>query len=335
MRRTRRSNVYVLPLSMARYETYRSNAAEAPIMRRWILRAFGLSLLLHAGLFAFLHIKKLDNFSMQEVSQLAPPVWVLKQAVIDPKLLEPEKVVTAPRPKSVNSTIEVPADKPEINEIRLSPQTTEPSPLLSDKPKAEPVNQETLARMEAESAGRAEKELGSIATALLGQGPRNRGQPVIKFTNPKPGGDGLGINEGIPGRQALDDALTGTGGFATGQKPVAMPGGALFEHDKAELMPDSLDDLQKLAQLIARFPNATFIISGHTDWTGTPEYNLRLGERRAESVKEWLVTRAGIAPERIQTIGKGSAEAIVGPDKSVEEQQPNRRVEIVIKTNRK
>lgn len=315
---------------MARYETYRSNAAEAPLMRKWIFRAFLLSLLLHIGLFAFFQFKKLDNFSLREVPQLAPPVWVVKQAVIDPKLLdEPEKVVITIPPKSLNATVEVPKETPEPKEIQLSPQTVETSPLLTDKPKSA-INNDLLAKMEADSAGRADKELGSIAGALL-EGARNRRQPVIIV--PKRGGEGLG-SEGIPGRQSLDEALTGTGGGA-GQKPVAMPGGALFQHDKAELMPESVNDLRKLAALIAKFPNATFIISGHTDWTGTPEYNQRLGERRAEAVKEWLISNVGVAPDRIQTIGKGNSEAIVGPDKSVEEQQPNRRVEIVIKTNRK
>lgn len=319
---------------MARYETYRSNAAEAPIMRKWVLRAFLLSLLLHVGLFTFFQFKKLENFSLREVPQLAPPVWVVKQAVIDPKLLdEPEKVVITIPQKSLNTTIEVPKETPEPKEIQLSPQTVETSPLLTDKPESAPINNDLLAKMEADSAGRADKELGSIATALLDKGVRNPRQPLIKLPNPKPGGDGLG-SEGIPGRQSLDEALTGTGG-GTGQKPVAMPGGALFQHDRAELMPESVSDLRKLAALIAKFPNATFIISGHTDWTGTPEYNQRLGERRAQAVKEWLVANVGVVPERIQTIGKGNSEAIVGPDKSVEEQQPNRRVEIVIKTNRK
>jgi outer membrane protein OmpA-like peptidoglycan-associated protein len=319
---------------MARYETYRSNAAEVPIMRKWLLRAFALSVLLHVGLFVFFQLKKLDNFSMRSAAQLAPPRWVLKQAVIDPKLLdEPEKIVVQTKPKSP-ATIEVPIEKPEPKEIQLSPQTTEiTSPLLTDKPKAAPLNPDALARIDAESAGRADKELGSLATALLDKGVRNPRQPVIRI--PKVGGDGPGLNEGIPGRQSLDEALTGTGGVAAGQKAVAMPGGALFEHDKAELVPSALDDLQKLAALVAKYPNATFIISGHTDWTGTPEYNQGLSERRADAVKSWLVTHAGVAPERIQTIGKGTSEAIVPADKSVEEQQPNRRVEIVIKTNRK
>jgi outer membrane protein OmpA-like peptidoglycan-associated protein len=319
---------------MARYETYRSTAAELPVMRKWVIRAFILSLLLHVGLYAFLQFKKLDNFGFQNTPQLVKPLWVVKQAVIDPKLLDqPEKVVIRAEPKAP-LTIPVPIDKPEPKELKLSPQTTEiSSQLLNDKPQAPPINPDAIARIDAESAGQADRELGSLATALLDKGTRSPRQPIIRV--PKVGGEGNGMNEGIPGRQSLDEALTGTGGISGSQQPVAMPGGALFEHDRADLAASALDDLQKLAQLIAKYPHSTFVISGHTDWTGTPDYNQGLSERRANAVKEWLVAHAGISPDRIQTIGKGSSEAIVPPDRSVEEQQPNRRVEIVIKTHAK
>ena len=56
-----------------------------------------------------------------------------------------------------------------------------------------------------------------------------------------------------------------------------------------------------------------------------------LSEERADAVKQWLVTTMKIAPERIQTVGRGSADALVPADRSVEEQQPNRRVEILIR----
>jgi len=96
-------------------------------------------------------------------------------------------------------------------------------------------------------------------------------------------------------------------------------------------------DLQKLGELIKRNPSATFIISGHTDHTGTYEQNLMLSQQRADAVRYWIVSNLGIDPTRITTIGKADDEAFpnLGPDRSIDEQAPNRRVEIVIKTNRK
>ncbi len=322
---------------MARYETYRSNAGEAPLMRKWVFRALMMSLLLHAGLFVFFQLKKLDNFNFNAGPQLAPPRFVVNKVTIDPKLLkEPEELrVTLPA-KLPNQRIVIPDEKPQIKDIELKPQATEvSSPLLTDKPKATPLNWDAIAKSDAASSGRGDKELGSIATALLNNSVKSPRQPSITLPPGSKDGDAIGGSEGIPGRQSIQDALANFGAPGASDKPVAMPGGALFAHDKADLRPEALDALKKLGQLISLYPDATFVISGHTDWTGSADYNLALSERRAESVKEWLVGTMKVAPERIQTIGRGSADAIVPSEKDVDEQQPNRRVEIVIKTNKK
>ena len=122
--------------------------------------------------------------------------------------------------------------------------------------------------------------------------------------------------------------------------------GAETYHGSSELRESAVSQLQKLGELIKRHPNSTFVIEGHTDSTGTPETNQALSQERAGSVKQWLVDNMGIAPERIETLGLGSSKLIVPPqafdmkvpgsfDAEVARQQPNRRVEIVIKTNRK
>ena len=66
---------------MARYESYRSNAAEIPIMRKWVFRALILSLLLHAGLFVFFQFKRLQNFGLQSVETLTPPRFVVNKVM--------------------------------------------------------------------------------------------------------------------------------------------------------------------------------------------------------------------------------------------------------------
>ncbi len=321
---------------MARYETYRSNAAEAPLMRKWILRALLISLLLHAALFVFFQLKKLDHFNFNAGEQLAPPRFVVNKVTIDPKLLQdPEEIRVKLPAKLPNQRIAIPNEKPEIKEIDLKPQSTEiASPLLTDKPKSTPLDWDAIAKTDAASAGRSDKELGSIATALLNNSVKSPRQPTITLPPGSKDGDGIGGNEGVPGRQSIQDALANFGAPGASDKPVAMPGGALFSHDQAELRPEALDALKKLGQLISLYPDATFVISGHTDWTGSQDYNLRLSERRAEAVRDWLVGTMHVAPDRIQTLGKGSADAIVPAEKSVDEQQPNRRVEIVIKTNK-
>jgi OOP family OmpA-OmpF porin len=69
------------------------------------------------------------------------------------------------------------------------------------------------------------------------------------------------------------------------------------------------------------------LITGHTDSVGSDEYNIGLSDRRAASVKTWLVNK-GISSSRIQTAGKGENEPIASNQTSDGRAQ-NRRIEIV------
>jgi outer membrane protein OmpA-like peptidoglycan-associated protein len=321
---------------MARYASYPISTA-APAPRRWIVFGLVLSLFLHLCFFVFAYWKKIENFAFSTSPQLAPPQFVVKQVYIDPKTLEQpdETRVTIPNATPKAHDLTVPSEKPEMKEIVLKPSLNEvQSPLLQEKPKADPVNWDQLMKSETISSGNAEKELGALASALLKDNVKAPRQPVVQLPPGAKGGDGSDAWEGIPGRTSLDDALSRTGPLPAGGVPIAMPGGALFDYDKAELRPDALDELQKLAELIRRNPKATFRIEGHTDANGSREYNLELSLRRAESVKAWLVQALGIDPGRVETVGFGPDKLLVTANKSIEEQQPNRRVEIVIKTNR-
>jgi outer membrane protein OmpA-like peptidoglycan-associated protein len=322
---------------MARYAVYPS-LTTVPGTRKWLFWALLMSLVLHMAFFAFAYWKKIENFGFTSEERLAPPQFVLKQVTIDPKTLEiPDEIkvklpTSAPKPQELT----VPSEKPEIKEIILKPSATEvKTPLLEEKPKPEPINWENVIKTNDISAGNADKEVGAIASALLKESVRSPNQPVIQMPPGSKKGEGADAWEGIPGRRSLDDALSRTGPLPAGGLPIAMPGGALFDYDKADLRNDALDEMQKLGELIRRNPKATFRIEGHTDSIGSREYNLELSLRRALAVKTWLVQSLRIDPSRIETIGFGPDKLVVPGDKSIDEQQPNRRVEIVIKTNRR
>ena len=329
---------------MARYETYQSNAAEAPLMRKWILRALLISLGLHAALFVTFKLKKLENFGSAEVVVSAPIPINMKRAVI-PKMEDKDTRLELPKSVPV-AKLQVPIDKPEVEEVRLAPQLTELSkPLQGEKPKVDMTGWEAMNRAAEKSRGEMDRELNSIAGALIKDNVRAKNQPVLNLPGGKPGDGGAGSVEGIPGLPSVGDLLGQTGLLKSGARG-GIPGGALYEHGSAELRESAVSQLQKLGELIKRNPNATFVIEGHTDSTGSPEANQALSEERAESVKKWLVDNMGIAAERIGTVGLGSSKMIVPPqaydakapgafEAEVARQQPNRRVEIVIKTNRK
>ena len=319
---------------MARYETYQSNAAEAPIMRKWLVWAFFLSLALHVGLIVCFQMKRLDRFGYNDAPRLAPPTEILTRVKI-PQM--PDESLHAKLPASASKAKFVIQDeKPVVQDVKIqSPLPEFAKPLAQDKPKAENGSTQALAKVEAASRGAMEKELNSLAGSLMKETVPAARQPKIKVRPSDKAGDGLGSAAGIPGRLSLDDALNRVGTLPAGTKPIGVPGGALYEYDSADLKPDAVEQLQKLAELIRRNPKATFSIEGHTDSFGTEVYNLDLSLRRAESVKNWLIQMMGIAPDRIETKGLGNSHPIVAAGKTVEEQAPNRRVEIVINTGRK
>lgn len=310
-------------------------------MRRWLLAGLVLSLMLHAGLFAFFYAKKLDNFGPPPESQLAPPRAFNLKRVALPKMdetTEPQAKTPSKTQPTAQAKIEIPSDKPVLqDDVRLAPQVPAlPKTLLNEKPKVESAGMEQLAKADAGARSAMEKELNAITNGLLKESPRAPRQPLIAVAGGNKVGSGEGdSNVNIPGLKSLDEALAATGPLPAGDKPIGMPGGALFDYNSFDLLPEAIDDLKKLGTLIQRNPDATFSIEGHTDSFGPPDYNQRLSEKRAESVKLWLVEIMKISPDRIQTRGFGNTKWIVSPDKSKEAQAPNRRVEIVVKPKRR
>jgi peptidoglycan-associated lipoprotein len=79
---------------------------------------------------------------------------------------------------------------------------------------------------------------------------------------------------------------------------------AYFEFDKADLTAEDMQKLQVLAQELKAHPTAHIVIAGNTDEVGTEEYNLALGQRRAQVARTYLVT-LGISPSRLDTVSYG------------------------------
>jgi peptidoglycan-associated lipoprotein len=77
-----------------------------------------------------------------------------------------------------------------------------------------------------------------------------------------------------------------------------------FESDQTELTPQGRATLDKQAQWLTQYSNYQFTIEGHADERGTREYNIALGARRSQTVREYLVAR-GVAANRMRTISYG------------------------------
>ena len=109
------------------------------------------------------------------------------------------------------------------------------------------------------------------------------------------------------------------------QKPVTLEG-ALFGFDSTKLRPTADAKLQTVVDFAKKYSEAGIDIYGHTDSIGKPAYNQKLSERRAASVKAYLVKK-GIDASRITAKGYGETEP-VADNKTKAGRQANRRVEV-------
>ncbi|HRC27717.1 MAG TPA: peptidoglycan-associated lipoprotein Pal [Alphaproteobacteria bacterium] len=89
-----------------------------------------------------------------------------------------------------------------------------------------------------------------------------------------------------------------------------------YGYDRYDLTDEARNTLDLQAQWLAKYPNVNVTIEGHCDERGTREYNLALGERRAATVKSYLVAR-GVDPNRLSTISYGKERpAVPGSDEA-------------------
>jgi outer membrane protein OmpA-like peptidoglycan-associated protein len=114
---------------------------------------------------------------------------------------------------------------------------------------------------------------------------------------------------------------------------IALSADVLFDFDKADLKPEARPALEKVVKVLRSYPKANAAIEGHTDSKGDDNYNLKLSQRRAESVKKFLAAQG--ATLKMSTKGWGEKKPVApnarpdGKD-DPDGRQKNRRVEITV-----
>lgn len=126
----------------------------------------------------------------------------------------------------------------------------------------------------------------------------------------------------------LQRQIAGLNAKATDRGLVMTLGDLLFATADADLNDAAFSNLGKLAAFLKQYPDRTVAIEGHTDSIGSDDANLGLSQRRADSVRRYLIGQ-GINADRLSAYGKGEDFPIASNDSSVGRQQ-NRRVEVVI-----
>lgn len=116
---------------------------------------------------------------------------------------------------------------------------------------------------------------------------------------------------------------------------IELSGDILFDFDKWDIRKEAEPTLKNVAEVINKYGDSTVTVEGFTDSKGSDSYNLKLSEKRADSVKNWLVESGGVKGARINAEGLGEADPVApnaNPDgtDNPEGRQKNRRVEITV-----
>jgi len=176
--------------------------------------------------------------------------------------------------------------------------------------------------------------IGGILGNNLGKGGKGAQGAII-------GGIIGGVAGGLIGnkmdKQAreIDNALPGAEVVRVGEgiKLVLNENAVRFDTNKSTLTTTARANLDKLVPVFNEYPDTNIIIYGYTDITGSEEYNLKLSQERAASVRNYLVNK-GLASSRFSTTGLGIADPIASND-TAEGRSQNRRVEFAITANEK
>ncbi len=112
------------------------------------------------------------------------------------------------------------------------------------------------------------------------------------------------------------------------QIELVMPGNVTFDTNQSTIRPGFNDTLESVSLVLKEFDQTIIQIEGHTDSTGAESYNQLLSERRASSVRDFLLNQ-GIEPRRTRAVGYGQRYPIASND-SASGREQNRRVELTL-----
>src|SRR5947209_3570928 len=324
--------------------------------RGWLWFGLIVSLGLHLALCTYFYRTRFQTADAMLSETLPPPTFKVKSVDLAQQLDKGgvDQTNPAAKPEPDKTDVQLPDEKKSFDQLLQDIQASTAMPddtrdVLPEQPKVEqPDVNSVLNEIERTTAQTLSNNPNATHEQSLLNDAATSGRPqpalsgtelatstTIKrpntFTSKIPG-DSAGPNKkGAPGFSDLDQLLAQKGPLGSGTK-LRMPDDQLFEYDSAALQSSAVSQLQKVGTLIKRNPNATFTVEGYTDSFGGPDYNLELSQRRADSVKRYLVEAMGISPAQIEARGFGQTKFRVSPNGSIDEQRENRRVEIVVHT---
>lgn len=169
--------------------------------------------------------------------------------------------------------------------------------------------------------------LALISASVLFAGCYKKPRPIPPDTTPtgsaiEPNALGNLADQSAGGlQQRADGVLEDADTIRNLLKPV------MFDFDRSAVKPDQKANIIAAADYLKKTPQYRMLMEGHCDWRGTAEYNLGLGDRRAQAVKR-LLQSLGISADKLQILSKGSLGAT--ENGTAEQMAQERRVDFVI-----
>jgi outer membrane protein OmpA-like peptidoglycan-associated protein len=334
--------------------------------RNWLLVGLMISLALHGALCGYFYRTSFISTAtpMEPIAQT--PMFKVKSVDMQPlDKASADQSNPAAKPDPDKTDVQLPDEKKSFDQLLDDVHASVALPddtrdVLPDKPQIDQSNSNSVMNEIERSTAQTLSQSPNATreqNLMTDSATSGRPQPALTGTDlatsttikrpntfTKLPGDSAGPNRSrSPGFSDLDSLLSQKGPLGSGTK-LRMPDDQLFNYDSADLQPSSITQLQKLGTLIKRNPKATFTVEGYTDSLGSSDYNLDLSQRRADSVKQYLVDVMAINPAQIETHGYGATRFQVAPRSTaapnspeeqieIERQRPNRRVVIVVHTD--
>jgi OOP family OmpA-OmpF porin len=323
-------------------------AALERAQKRWIFGALALALLLHLFLAWALGWYKIIGLEVPFDHSTPTGPFTVKRIEINPdslKVDQPDPIAKLPAAEPPKNPAEFNLDPHLVEKALQAPLPALAAPSVPEPGKviaATDLNQ-GLPLVESDSA-KISAEISKVQPDAISTGPVTSSKLAQDLISSTTGPVQAGTPSGAPvGGNGMTGTLPGFAELAPGfrtsgpnlsnlPEPVLLrlPSDVLFDFDSAKLKPEADPLLTKAIGLITKYPQADIQIDGYSDSFGKPDYNLTLSQQRAEAVQAWLrdhITRDGY---KFHSQGHGSTNFVVSIQGSIEQQQPNRRVEILI-----
>jgi OmpA-OmpF porin, OOP family len=316
------------------------------LQKRWIVAAVAIALFFHAGVAGVFGIWKIPRMQTpaQHTEMLGP--FTVNQVQINPNDLKPQQpdpTAHLPSPEAPKNPADFNLDPTLVEKALRTPQPMVRPPTLPDPSRVVAASDLSQGAPYVESASaNVTADITKVAPVAASSDPlASTSKMAEDIINSSVGTSQPGQPTGTLG--STDKGAGDVPGFGSLPptpppdlthlpEPVLLrlPSDVLFDFNSDQLKPEAAVILGQAAAMIAKYPDASITVDGYTDSIGALDYNKSLSQLRAQAVQGWLQNHAPPGTYHFKSQGHGSTDYVVSPKGSIDQQAPNRRVELVI-----